>query len=89
MGNDDACKVVGIGMVKVKMYDGSIRTFGNVRHVPSPKKNLISLGNLDANSLTYSSSGGKLKIYKGSLVVMRGVMLPNKLYKLSGDTVDW
>jgi len=30
MGNDVACKVVGIGTVKVKMYADIIHTFGNV-----------------------------------------------------------
>jgi len=48
MGNNVACKVVGFGTVKVKMYNDIIRTFGNVRHVPARKKNLISLGTLDA-----------------------------------------
>jgi len=74
--------------VKVKMYDGIIRTFGNVRHVPALKKNLISLGTLNASGLTYSSSGGKIKICKGSLVIMRGEKLSNNLYKLMGDTIS-
>ena len=84
MRNDAACKVVGISTMKVKMYDDIIRIFGNVRHVPSLKKNLITLGTLDANGYTYSSSGGKLKICKG---YVRGV-LPNNLYKLLGDTIS-
>jgi len=88
MGNNVACKVIGIGTVKVKMYDGIIHTFGNVRHVPALKKNLISLGTLDALGLTYSSGGGKIKICKGSLVVMRGEKLSNNLYKLMGDTIS-
>jgi len=88
MGNNVACKIIGIGTVKIKMYDGIIRTFGNVRHVPALKKNLISLGTLDALGLTYSSGGGKIKICKGSLVVMRGEKLPNNLYKLKGDTIS-
>ena len=86
MGNDDTCKV--IGTVKVKMHDNIIRTFGNVQHVPYLKKNLIFLGTLDANGNTYSSSGGKLKICKGSMVIMRGEMLLNNFYKLFGDTIS-
>ena len=62
MGNNVACKVIGFGTVKVKMYDDIIRTFGNVRHVSALKKNLISLGTLDASGLTYSSSESKIKI---------------------------
>ena len=44
MGNYVACKVVGIGTMKLKMYDGIIRTFDNVRYAPTLEKNLISLG---------------------------------------------
>ena len=88
MGNNAACKVIGVGTVKVKMHDGIIRTFGNVRHVPDLKKNLISMGTLEDNGLHYSSRGGNLKIYKGSLMVMQGVKLSNNLYKLMGDTIS-
>ncbi|XP_020270598.1 LOW QUALITY PROTEIN: AP-1 complex subunit mu-2-like [Asparagus officinalis] len=88
MGNNVACKVIGIGTVKVKMYDDIICTFGNVRHIPALKKNLISLGTLDASGLTYSSSGGKIKICKGLMVIMQGEKLPNNLYNLLRDTVS-
>ena len=87
MGNDTACKVVGIDMVKVKMYGRIILTFSNMRHVPTLKKNLISLGALDANGYTYSLSGDKLKIFKGSIVIMIREMLPNNLYKLLRDII--
>ena len=70
MRNDVVCKIVRTGTVKVKMYDDIIYTFSNVWHVPSLKKNLISLGTLDANDFTYSSSGGKFKICKGLMVLI-------------------
>ena len=88
MGNDPTCKVVGIETVKVKMYDNIIRTFDNVQHIPSLKMNLISLSTLNANGDTYSSSGGKFKICKGSMVIMRGKMLPNSLYKPLEDIIS-
>ena len=65
-----------------------IGTFSNVRHVWNLKKNLISLGTLDANGYTYSSSGGKFKICKDLMVIMRGEMLLNNLYKLLGDSIS-
>ena len=40
-------KVMGIGTVKVKMYDGAVRILTNVRHVPKLRRGLISLGMLD------------------------------------------
>lgn len=46
MQNDAACKVVGIGAIKIKMFNGVIRTLTEVRHVPNLKKNSISLGTL-------------------------------------------
>ena len=52
MGNDAPCKIVGIGSVKIKMYDGVVRTLTEVRHVPELKKNLISLSILDAKRLS-------------------------------------
>ena len=42
MGNNVTCKTVGIGSIRIKMYDGIVRTLTNVRHVPELRKNLIS-----------------------------------------------
>ena len=86
MGNDEACKVVGIDTIRIKMYDGFIRTLTDVRHVPKLKKNLISLGTLDSNGCTYKAEGGVLRISKGALVVMKGKKI-NGLYTLQGSTV--
>jgi hypothetical protein len=44
MGNNVACKIIGIGTIKIRMHDGIVRTLTNVRHIPDLKKNLISLG---------------------------------------------
>ena len=43
LGNNDTCKVVGIGNVLIKMHDGTIRTLCDERHVLRLKKNLFSL----------------------------------------------
>ncbi|KAH0640081.1 hypothetical protein KY285_036667 [Solanum tuberosum] len=42
MGNNATCKIVGIGSVRVRCHDGTVRTITEVRHVPDLKKNLIS-----------------------------------------------
>ena len=47
MRDNHALKIVGIGTIKIKMYDGIIRTIQGVRHVARLKKNLLSLGQLD------------------------------------------
>ena len=43
MGNNASCKEAGIGTIHIRMFDGVVRTLGNVRHVHSLKWNLISL----------------------------------------------
>ena len=72
MGNDATCLIIGIGIVKIKMFDGVVRVLSNVRHVLDLRKNLISLGVLDDLGYLYSSKGGIMKITKGTLMVIKG-----------------
>ena len=48
MGNEAPCKIVGICTVRIKMFDGIIRTLGDVKHVPDLKRNIISLSTLNS-----------------------------------------
>src|SRR5262249_19085966 len=72
LGNNAFCRVTYIGTIKIEMFDGVVRTLGNVRHVPDLKRKLISLSTFDIKGYKYTGEGGVLKISKGSLVVMRG-----------------
>lgn len=47
MGNNVSCQTVGVGNVRIKMFDGTLRTLNDVRHVPKLKKILICLEVLD------------------------------------------
>ena len=47
MGNHNACEIIDISSIKIRMYDGTTRTLEHVRHVLGLKKILISLGMLD------------------------------------------
>ena len=47
MGNKASCPVVGIGDVRIIMFDGVVRKLTEVLHVPSMNRHLISLGTLD------------------------------------------
>ncbi|KAL6322109.1 hypothetical protein AAG906_005046 [Vitis piasezkii] len=71
MGNDASCKVVGIGNIIIKMFDGVARTLCDVRHVPDLRKNLISLGTLDCNGFSYKSTSRVMKVSKGAMRVMK------------------
>ena len=83
--NNKACRVIGCGTIRIKMFDGQERILQGVRHVPELKRNLISLGMLDLNGYTYREEGGVIKVLKGSLVIMKGVK-ENDLYTLPGSS---
>jgi hypothetical protein len=86
MGNNVACKIVGIGAVRIRMHDRTVKTLKNVRHVPDLKINLISLGTLDSLGYKYSGGGGVIRVSEGSLIVMEGNKIDG-LYFLQGSMV--
>ena len=86
MGNNASWKVAGIGTIIIKMFDGVVRTLGDVKHVPDLERNLISLSILDAKWYKYTGECGILKISKGALVVMKGHQKTAMLYVLQGST---
>ena len=86
MGNNHACKIAGMGTIKIKMHDGVVRTLTDVRHIPDLKRNLISLSTLDSNGYKFTGGDGVLKVAKGSLIVMKAEKI-GKLYILKGSTV--
>ena len=75
-------KIVGIETVRIKMFNGVIRTLINARHVPDLKRNLISLNALDAKGYKYTSEGGVVKVNKSSLVIMKGQQRSANMYVL-------
>ncbi|KAH9687230.1 hypothetical protein KPL70_014688 [Citrus sinensis] len=73
MGNDNACKTMGISTIQLKNHDDSIQVLTDVRYVPSLKKNLISLGVLESKGLTITLRDGLLKVVAGALTTSRKV----------------
>ena len=69
LGNSVSCKVVGIGTIMIKMFDGVIRKLQNVRHVPELKKNLISLGTLDSLGYSCTICNCELLATRGDLIM--------------------
>lgn len=43
MRNDHACKMVGLGTIRIKMHDEVVRTLMDVRHIPNLQKILFLL----------------------------------------------
>ncbi|WRX09694.1 zinc finger protein [Theobroma cacao] len=81
LGNKSIVKVMGIGVVKIKMFDGVVRSLGGVAYVQKMRKNLISLSLLDSKGYGYSACDGVVKVTQGDMVLMRG-NLHNGLYRL-------
>ena len=72
LGNDEPCKIVGMGKVQIKLNNGNEWLLKDVRNIPSMKRNLISIGQLGDGS--YLSMFGETwsKVTKGSMVIEKG-----------------
>ncbi|GMY16411.1 beta-adaptin-like protein A [Fagus crenata] len=86
MGNDQTCEILGIGKIKLKLHDGTVRFLTGVRYIRDFKKNLISVGLLESKGFKIAMENGTLKILNGALVVMMATRHRN-LYLLKGSTV--
>lgn len=86
--DDNKIKVDGICIVKIKMHEGTMKMFGDVRHMPKFERNLISIEKLDLRGYACSVQGGDIKVSHGVLVVTKGKLMHNNLYKLIGSAVQ-
>ncbi len=87
LSDGSICDITGVGLVKIKMFNGVVRTLGGVAYVPKMRRNLISLGQLDSKGCRYLAVGGAMKITYGCLVLMKGEKCGDGLYSLSGSMV--
>ena len=85
MSNNVSCQTIGMGNIRIKMYDNTVRTLISVIHVSDLKKKLISLGVLDSNGYKFIGQNGVLKVSKGTQVVMKVEKVGN-IYRLKGST---
>ena len=56
-------EIFGISVVKRKMFDGTVRTIKEIRHVKGMKKNLLSLGRIEFLGRKAHIKNGMLKAY--------------------------
>nr|GEZ04257.1 zinc finger, CCHC-type [Tanacetum cinerariifolium] len=82
LGDNRACVIIGIGKVRVQMKDGSSFVLENARYIPELKRNLISLGTLDREGYTMKLQNERVKVIKGSLMVLSRTMKGNYVYSL-------
>ncbi len=83
--DDEACEVVGVNTMKIRMHDVVVRTLTNVR-VLGLGRNLISLGALNSKGCDFSASGGAMMVRKRDQVVCEANKRGNS-YILNGSTV--
>ena len=88
MGNDYALEITDIGTIKIKMFNGTIRTIGEVRHVNDLKKNILSLGQMDSHGYKIHVENGIMKIVKGELVLMKEEKIVANLFILKEETLQ-
>ena len=70
--------------VRIKLSE-IVRKLKDVRYVPQLKKNLISVGALETLGLRGTLGESVLKIFSGSLVVLKGIQ--HSFYYLKSSTV--
>ncbi|GJZ82865.1 zinc finger, CCHC-type containing protein [Tanacetum coccineum] len=80
-------------LVDFKEYDGGNILLGygrecrGDRYVSELRRNLISLGTLEKEGFTVKMQSGKIKVIKGSLVVLSGTRRANCVYTLDDQAV--
>ncbi|KAL6181430.1 hypothetical protein ACLB2K_048085 [Fragaria x ananassa] len=86
VANGVPCKIDGVGMVKIMMYDGVVRHLDDVAYVPEIRRNLISIGRMDSMECKCSVAGGAMEITRDNMVLVKGRKCDG-LYCLEESTV--
>ncbi|GJZ97640.1 zinc finger, CCHC-type containing protein, partial [Tanacetum coccineum] len=82
LGDGKECCVHETCKVQLHIRDGKF-----VRYVPKLRRNLISLRTLEKESFIMKMQSSKIKVIKGSLIVLSGTRRPNCVYTLDGQAV--
>ena len=86
MGGGDVSYITGMGLIRLRNHDGSIRVLIDVRYILKLKKNLISMGALESKGLVVIFRDEVLNVILGDLLVMKGTRT-NNLYYYNGGTL--
>ena len=86
MGNNTVCKMVGIGNIRVRMFEGQVRTLMNVHYVPDLRQSLVRA--LEAQGCKFSGAYGGIKVTKGSMMILKREWTSN-LYKIVRKHYYW
>jgi len=84
LADGKALEIVGMGEIRIRLPNRSIWVIQKVRHVPKLMRNLIYVGQLDAEGYTIMFGNNAWKITKGAMVIARGSKT-GTLYMTSSD----
>nr|GEW28992.1 zinc finger, CCHC-type [Tanacetum cinerariifolium] len=87
LGDGRECRVRGTCKVQVHMRDGSSFVLDNVMYISELSQNLILLGTLEKEGFTMMIQSAKIKVIKGSLMVLSGTRKANCVYTLDGQVM--
>ncbi|GJS75769.1 retrovirus-related pol polyprotein from transposon TNT 1-94 [Tanacetum coccineum] len=88
VGSKQMMKIEGVGSVRFKLHDGSVKTALNVKYVPGAARNILSLGVLTSRGYRYVGRKDTCKVYKRDQLVIRGRKIPNNLCYLEGEALQ-
>ena len=71
MGDDEPCKIVGMGNVHIKLNNGNEWLLKDARNIPSMKRNMISTGQLGDNDCLSTFEKSWWNITKEALVISK------------------
>lgn len=86
LGNNQICKIDGVGSIKLRLTDNSIKVLTEVRYIPEVKRNLISLGALEKKGYSFCSSGGIMTVGMRGKMVLKAEMR-GSLYYLEATVI--
>ena len=72
LGDDQPCKIVGMGKVWIRLINGNEWLIKDVRHIPSMKINLISTWKFGDSGCLSTFGKMRWKITKGAWVIAKG-----------------
>ncbi|GKB67132.1 hypothetical protein Tco_0928544 [Tanacetum coccineum] len=88
VGSKQMMKIEGVGSVRFKLHDESVKTALNVKYVPGAARNILSLGVLTSHGYRYVGRKDTCKVYKRDQLVIRGRKIPNNLCYLEGEALQ-
>lgn len=71
LGDDKTCNIIGKWDVQISLSNKGTLKLNNVRHAPSLKRNMLSIGQLASSGYTMTFTRDLWNVTKGDIIVAR------------------